>query len=110
MFDPLESILPLKTRIIVVTSLFTTLGIYDYIKNPQNPKRAKEYLFLLSTILISILYAIINDIFTITISREYFIFWKGIPDDAKFIWRVFKYAVQGSYGVGLILGILVLGK
>lgn len=89
-------------------SFFILFGVIDLIKNPANPKRAKEYGFLFSTALLASLFAIFHDAITVNISREYFEVGKGLGKNFSFFPDVALLAMKASYWVGLIIGIIFL--
>jgi hypothetical protein len=96
-------------RVAAGALFFLVLGLRDWWIHPDDPKRAKEYLFLLFAMLVAIVYAVIHDEITVTISPDYFLVGKGLADDPRPLrLAVFVLAVEASYGVGLIAGALVL--
>lgn len=104
----LENLLPLKVRIIFALSFFIIFGTYDLFKNPKNPKRAKEYGFLASTTLFSVVFAIIHDFITFSISSEYFYIAKGLGRNIEFYPDIIWLAVKASYWAGIIVGLIFL--
>lgn len=95
-------------RFIFGISFFVIFGLIDYIRNPSNPKRAKEYLFFASVSLLTVLFAIFHDFFTFNISQEYFEIGKGLGKGVIFFPNVLILAFKGSYWVGLVIGALFL--
>lgn len=95
-------------RFIFGLSFFIIFAIVDLIKNPQNPTRAKEYGFFASTCLLASLFAILHDLITFNISKEYFEIGKGLGKIQYFFPSVAILAIKGSYWVGIIVGILFL--
>jgi hypothetical protein len=96
-------------RVALGVAFFLTLGIRDWVKHPEDPKRAKEYLFLLFSMVCAIAYGVVHDQITATISPEYFLVGKGLADDPRpFRWAVTVLAIHASYGVGLVAGALLL--
>lgn len=98
-----------KYRLLIGLTIFLILGIIDYKKNPENPIRAKEYLFLFSITGIAMLYGIVHDLITYHISPDYYILGKGI-ESAKdgFNFDVVKLAMIALWSVGLIIGVAFL--
>jgi hypothetical protein len=106
-FELLEATYPYRVSLGV--AFFLTLGVRDWRKHPEDPKRAKEYLFLLYAMLCAIAYGVVHDQITSTISPEYFLAGKGLADDPRpFRWAVTVLAIHASYGVGLVAGALLL--
>lgn len=107
MIDAYNSTLPY--RIAFAVTFFLILGIRDWTKNPHNPTRVYEYLFLVVSMMLSIVYGIIHDHITATISADYFLKAKGLKLDPKpFRWAVTWLAVKATYGPGLLTGALML--
>ncbi len=96
-------------RLLAGALVFLVLGLVDWRRNPEDPKRAKEYLFLLLSMLLAVAYAVAHDHVTATISREYFLYGKGLCDDKRpFRWAVTVLAAHAAYGPGLISGAALL--
>ncbi len=88
---------------------FTFLGYNDYRKNPNNPKKLKEYLFLFSVTIITMLYGIFHDYITYSISKNYFIIAKGLTGlENGFSFNVIKLALIATWTAGLITGVTFL--
>lgn len=98
----------LTFRILAGILVLSFLAYGDWKKHPNDPTRLKEYLYLLTSVLLTLSYAVIHDLITVTISPEYFIAGKGIPPGPNFYWRVCWLAIRGSYWVGLIIGVTFL--
>jgi hypothetical protein len=99
----------LKYRIIAGLIFFAALGILDLIKNPQNPKRLKEYGFLFSVVGITMLYGLLHDYITSTISPDYFVLGKGIESAREgFNKDVAMLALKATWSAGLVIGVAFL--
>jgi hypothetical protein len=102
----------IRLRIGVATAAVAFLFVVaarDWWMHPENPRRAKEYGFLLYAMLVSIAYGVAHDHVTATISPEYFLWWKGLAEDPRpFRWAVTLLAVRASFGAGLIGGAVLL--
>lgn len=96
----------LKYRLIFGLVFFLIMGIRDYLKNPQDPKRAKEYLFITLTTILAICFAILHDFITFNISKEYFSIAKELGDTVKFYPDILVLAITASYWVGIIIGVV----
>ena len=81
----------------------------DYRKNPANPRRIKEYAFLFTVAILTMLYGVLHDYITYSISREYYIIGKGI-ESAKggFNFDVVKLALIATWSAGLVVGVTFL--
>ncbi|HHH27511.1 MAG TPA: hypothetical protein ENK57_04055, partial [Polyangiaceae bacterium] len=66
-------------RVAFGLTVFATLGVRDLLKNPQNPSRLKEYLFLFSVTAAVMSYGLAHDLLTFSISPSYFSAVKGLP-------------------------------
>ncbi|MBI3724494.1 hypothetical protein HY251_11150 [bacterium] len=96
-------------RLLAGALFFLALGVHDWRRHPEDPRRAKEYLFLLYSMLLSVLYAVLHDHVTATISREYFLYGKGLVDDPRpFRVAVTVLAAHAGYGPGLFAGACLL--
>jgi hypothetical protein len=96
-------------RLLFGIAFFLVLGLYDVFRHRENPKRAKEYLFLLYAVFLGIVYAVIHDEITVTISPAYFIIAKELPPVAETLRLNTAFlATKASYGPAAISGALVL--
>ncbi len=96
-------------RLAAGLTFFALLGLWDYVKYPENPKRLKEYLFLFGITGLVIFYGVLHDFVTWSISRDYYVVGKGIPSAAEaFDWAVVKLAMQATWTVGLIGTVILL--
>lgn len=105
MFDPLGSIMLLRYRIVCGVAIFALLGFYDRWKHPEDPRRTKEYLFLVLATGAAVCYGILNDLITSVLSPEYFRYGKGLAGEGYgFTRQVVILAIKASYGFGLLIG------
>jgi hypothetical protein len=99
----------LRVFLIVVAGVAVILAAHDLRKHPRNPSRAKEYGFLLYTTFVALLYGVVHDQLTATVSPEYFLLGKGMgADPAPFRWAVAKLGARASAGIGLLAGAALL--
>lgn len=92
-------------RLIFGLTVFAILALVDYRRNPTNPRRIKEYSFLFSVAILSMIYGILHDFITYGISKEYYILGKGIESARNgFNFDVAKLALMATWPVGLIVG------
>jgi hypothetical protein len=96
----------LAYRVLFGVAFFLTLGLADVIRHPEDPKRAREYVFLLAATLAASAYGVAHDQITVTLSPEYFRHYKGLGDGGRF--AVTSLAVQASYWVGAVAGAAML--
>lgn len=101
----MEEFLSIKYRLPIGILIFIILGIVDYIKNPKNPTKVKEYLFMFSVSILATIYAVIHDLITFTISKEYFVYGKNLGAEVVYFPDVFILAIKASYWLGIIIGI-----
>ena len=107
MLEAYNSTLPY--RLAFAATFFLSLGICDWIKHPENPTRVREYLFLIFSMLLSIVYGIDHDHITCSISPEYFLKAKGLESDPRpFRLAVTWLAIKASYSPGALAGALML--
>ena len=96
-------------RVAVGVGIFAALGIWDYIRHPDNPKRLKEYLFLFGMTLAAMAYGVAHDFVTYSLSRDYYVLGKGIESAANgFNLDVVKLAMKATWSCGLIGAALLL--
>lgn len=96
-------------RIAFAITFFSVRGICDWLRHPENPARAKEYLFLVVSMIVAVLYGIIHDHITATISPEYFLGAKGLAADPRpFRLAVTSLAIKATYGPGVLAGAFLL--
>jgi len=103
--DPLESILPLEIRIVLGLSVFLGLAIWDWRRYGAQSKRLREYAFIIAVIAATVVYAVIHDLITSTISPEYFTAGKGLAQDHLLL-RAMWLATKAAVGPGALLGAL----
>ena len=96
-------------RVVLGVLFFGTLGLLDWRRHPENPKRAKEYLFLIGAMALAVIYGVLHDHVTATISPEYFLKGKELELDPRpFRWAVTVLAAHAAYGPGLVVGAALL--
>lgn len=92
-------------RLLFGILFFLALGTIDWRRHPDDPRRAKEYLFLLLAAVMAMAYGVIHDHITATISEPYFLHAKGlIESEHPYRLAVTLLAIQASYWVGLLAG------
>jgi hypothetical protein len=107
----------LVTRIVVGATVLAALGLWDLKKNGRHATRWREYTFLLACTLAAMVYGVLNDQITSSISWEYFYFGKSLeerlglnvpPAPGALHWEAAKIGMQATWSVGLILGAAML--
>jgi hypothetical protein len=107
MIEAYNATLPYRIGFAVV--FFLVLGFRDWRKNPERPTRVYEYLFLIVSMLLSIVYGIVHDHITATISADYFLKAKGLETDPRpFRIAVTWLAIKATYGPGVLAGAFML--
>jgi hypothetical protein len=85
-------------------TVLVALVVRDVVRN-RDTRRAKEYAFLLATTLAAVVYGVVHDQVTVTISPEYFLEGKGLATDPRPLRvAVVWLAVRASWWVGLAVG------
>jgi hypothetical protein len=104
-------------RVAVGVSVLAALAFVDWRRNGPRATRWREYSFLLACVAIALLYGVINDQVTTSVSWEYFAFGKGIaekvpanepPNSPRFRWEAAKIGMQATWSAGLIIGVALL--
>jgi hypothetical protein len=99
-------------RTFVAFAAIATLALMaavDRLQHPHEPRKLKEYGFLVYAMLVSVAYGVAHDHVTATLSPEYFLVWKGLADDPRpFRWAVTVLAVRASFWTGLVGGAVLL--
>jgi hypothetical protein len=92
-------------RLALGLSFFVVMGLWDYYRHRENPKRLKEYIFLFSITLAAMAYGIVHDAVTYTISPAYYVIGKGLHLAADGFNRDVVYlAMKATWTAGLIGG------
>ncbi len=72
-------------------------------------RRFEEYGFLLYATALAVVYGIVHDEVTVTLSPEYFLYWKGLASDPRPLrWTSALVAVQSSWWTGMLGGAVLL--
>ena len=94
-------------RVAFGLTVFGVLGVIDAVRNPQNPERLKEYAFLFAVTVAAMLYGLVHDATTFSLSPEYFSAVKGLRAPSFFP-DVAQLALRASWTVGLAIGLTFL--
>ena len=106
----------LAVRITAGVVIFASLAIVDFRKNGAHATRWREYLFLLLCVAVAMVYGIINDLITSSISWEYFYYGKGLsetlgdppPDPLKLHLAATVVGMKATWTAGLLIGAVLL--
>jgi hypothetical protein len=107
----------LAARIAIGVVVFSTFALLDYVRNRQRATRWREYSILLFAVIGAIVYGVLNDQITSTISWEYFYYGKDLaeqlgprtPPDALALHRAAALVgVKATWSAGLIIGVALL--
>lgn len=72
-------------------------------------RRFQEYGFLLYATALAVVYGVVHDEVTVTLSPDYFLYWKGLASDPRPLrWTAALVAVQSSWWTGLLGGVVLL--
>lgn len=71
----------LLARIGIGVVFFGCLGVWDAVRHGRQGRRWREYLFLLAAVAAAVMYGVVNDQITVTISWEYFFYGKELMND-----------------------------
>jgi hypothetical protein len=107
----------LITRIAVGLAIFTALALADYARNRHRATRWREYAVLLIAVAGAIVYGVINDQLTSSISWEYFYYGKDLaeklgphtpPDPLALHLAAAVVGIKATWSAGLIIGVAIL--
>lgn len=106
----------LLVRVGVGVGIFVWLAIVDLRRNGREARRWREYLLLVACVGVALLYGILNDQLTVSISREFFLFGKGVaevlhtetPTETAVRWEAVKVGMKATWSAGLIIGVILL--
>jgi hypothetical protein len=89
------------------------MAIWDVWRKGREAKRWREYLFLITTVVLAMGYGAINDQVTVGISWEYFYYGKGVgqskdPAEVAMRWEAAKVGMKATWTAGLIVGVGIL--
>lgn len=101
----------LFTRIAVGVAILLALLIFDLRRRGRESARGREYLFLLVAVAAAMAYGAANDLITVTISPEYFIFGKGLdaaPGSAGLRVQAVLVGLKATWTAGLLIGVALL--
>lgn len=82
--------------------------IYDRWRHGTEGRRAKEYGLLLGCGLLGALVGVLQDLISLRVSADYFVFGKGIERDGDFTRQVLLMGSYAGFVAGLVLGGLLL--
>jgi hypothetical protein len=96
-------------RVGIGLGLLAVFAVVDLVRHPRNPTRIKEYGFLFAVTGATMAYGLLHDLFTYSISPEYFAVGKGLGAGAdSFFPEVAALALKASWSAGLFIGLTLL--
>ena len=107
----------LLLRIAAGCCVFAALAIADFSHHGRSAKRWREYAVLAAAVGAAMLYGIVNDQITSTISWEYFYYGKELdkvlgpqtpPQQWPLRWEAAKVGIKATWTAGLIFGVVLL--
>jgi hypothetical protein len=107
----------LLLRILAGVAVFSVLALLDFRKNGRQATRWKEYVFLLACVAFALIYGMINDQFSVSISWEYFYYGKDLaqalgpdlpPAQLPLRLQAAKIGMMATWSAGLIIGAALL--
>ena len=107
----------LLVRIAAGAAIFLTLALLDLRRRGHHATRWREYLFLLAVTALALLYGILNDLLTSSISWEYFYYGKDLaeilgpttpPDSLPLHLQAALVGLKATWSAGLLLGVVLL--
>lgn len=106
----------LMLRVGIGAAIFAAMALADYRRNGPAARRWREYLFLLAAAAVAMIYGLVNDQLTVSISWEFFYYGKGIdqvfgttpPSMGVLRWEAFKIGLKATWTAGLVAGVVLL--
>jgi len=105
----------LLVRILVGSAIFTIFAIVDFRRHRKAATKWREYTVLLISVALALVYGVINDQITVTISPEFFLYGKELsktigdnPPMAQLRWEAAKVGMKATWTAGLIFGVALL--
>lgn len=104
----------LACRIALGVGFFVFLAIIEYRRSGRQAQRWREYLFLAAAVGAAMLYALANDMVTVTISPEYFLTHENLDwqEQAGYPAGIYGLAagvaLRAAWSAGLIIGVVLL--
>jgi hypothetical protein len=98
--------LPYWARALLAAAFLITFAGIDFLRNRERATRWREYLFWVLCGAAGSVFAVLNDLVTSRLSKEYFVVGKGLPveDSAGFVWEVVAFATRVGFVAGLVIG------
>lgn len=105
----------LMVRLGAGVALFSLLALIEYRHCGKSARRWKEYLFLIYCTLAMMIFGVVNDQVTVSVSWEYFVYGKEYPaaelgrpgELALRLWAC-EIGLKATWTAGLILGAILL--
>jgi membrane associated rhomboid family serine protease len=107
----------LLARVGVGVAIFAILAGYDLRKNGRAATRWREYAFLVVCVVTAMVYGVVNDLLTSSVSWEYFYYGKGLssqlgaavpPDLHEMHLAAAIVGIKATWSAGLLIGVAIL--
>src|SRR4051794_25441713 len=107
----------LFARIAAGIAIFAGLAIVDWRKHGSKATRWREYAFLVTGVIVAMLYGVVNGQITCTISWEYFYYGKELaaelgpttpPDSPRLHLAAAIVGMKATWSAGLLIGVAIL--
>lgn len=96
-------------RLLCLTVLLTLIAWWDYRRLGPTARRWQEYLFLYSAGACAALLGALNDLYTVSVSPDYFISGKGLEAGDGLMLRAMGLGAQAGFVAGVVIaGCLLL--
>ena len=95
-------------RLLFLTVLLALIAWWDYRRLGPAARRWQEYLFLYSAGAFAALLGALNDVYTVSVSPDYFISGKGLEAGDGLILRAMGLGAQAGFVAGVILAACLL--
>lgn len=95
-------------RLLLLFLLGCGFILFDLRKQPAARRRLREYSFILAVALVGAVFGAVNDFFTCTLSPEYFIINKGLPEGPEPRLAAMALGAKAGFAGGAIGAALLL--
>jgi hypothetical protein len=95
-------------RVLLLLALMAVAAIVDLKRNGRTASKHREYGFILVSGIVGALAGLGNDLITVTISPEYFVFGKDLEPGEDLRWRAGVFGIKEGLSAGIIGGAICL--
>ncbi len=98
--------LPFWARALTAGALLVVVAGIDFFRHRQGATRWREYGFWGLCGVAGAVFAVLNDLVTSRLSRDYFVIGKGLraDDPRDFVWEVVALALRAGFVAGIAIG------